>query len=97
MKGYIDSVEQEGGRIATGGVGQGWMVKPTVLVDMLLDSKPVLEEIFGPVVVIHPFDTEDEVVQLANGTPYGLDACCSLRTSTVPIVCRPDSTSVRSG
>ena len=74
VKGYIDSVEQEGGRIATGGVGQGWMVKPTVLVDMPLDSKQVLEEIFGPVVVIHPFDTEDEVVQLANGTPYGLDA-----------------------
>jgi aminomuconate-semialdehyde/2-hydroxymuconate-6-semialdehyde dehydrogenase len=74
VKGYIDSVEQEGGRIATGGVGQGWMAKPTVLVDMPLDSKQVLEEIFGPVVVIHPFDTEDEVVQLANGTPYGLDA-----------------------
>lgn len=41
---------------------------------MPLDSRQVLEEIFGPVVVIHPFDTEDEVVALANGTPYGLDA-----------------------
>ena len=74
VKGYIDTVRSEGGRIATGGVGEGWVVKPTVLVDMPLDSTQVLEEIFGPVVVIHPFDTEDEVVALANGTPYGLDA-----------------------
>ena len=41
---------------------------------MPLDSKQVCEEIFGPVVVIHLFDTEKEVVELANGTPYGLDA-----------------------
>jgi aminomuconate-semialdehyde/2-hydroxymuconate-6-semialdehyde dehydrogenase len=68
------SGEEGGGRIATGGVGEGWMVKPTVLVDMPLDPKQVCEEIFAPVVVIHPFDTEKEVVELANGTPYGLDA-----------------------
>jgi len=74
VKGYIDTVEQEGGRMLTGGLGEGWVVKPTVLVDMPLDAAQVLEEIFGPVVVIHPFDTEDEVVELANGTPYGLDA-----------------------
>jgi aminomuconate-semialdehyde/2-hydroxymuconate-6-semialdehyde dehydrogenase len=74
VKGYIDSVEKEGCRIATGGVGESWVIKPTVLVDMPLDSKQVCEEIFRPVVVIHPFDTEDEVVALANGTPYGLDA-----------------------
>lgn len=58
----------------TGGVGDGWFVKPTVLVDMPLDSPHVTEEIFGPVVVIHPFDTEDEVVALANESAYGLDA-----------------------
>jgi aminomuconate-semialdehyde/2-hydroxymuconate-6-semialdehyde dehydrogenase len=74
VKGYIDTVEQYGGRILTGGVGEGWQVKPTVLVDMPLDSPHVTEEIFGPVVVIHPFDTEDEVVALANESDYGLDA-----------------------
>lgn len=74
VKGYLDTVEAEGGRIATGGLGEGWVVRPTVLVDMPLDSTQVREEIFGPVVVVHPFDTEDEVVALANGTPYGLDA-----------------------
>ena len=88
VKGYIDSVEQESGRIVTGGVGEGWMVKPTVLVDMPLDSRQVREEIFGPVVVIHPFNTEDEVVALANGTPYALTPSCSPRTSTVLTGCQ---------
>ncbi len=74
VKGYVDTVHEAGGRILTGGVGEGWFVKPTILVDMPLDSPHVREEIFGPVVVVHPFDTEDEVVALANGTPYGLDA-----------------------
>ena len=74
VKGYIDTVGQWGGRILSGGVGEGWQVKPTVLVDMPLDSPHVTEEIFGPVVVIHPFDTEDEVIALANESDYGLDA-----------------------
>ncbi len=74
VKGYVDTVEQAGGRMLTGGVGDGWFVRPTVLVDMPLDSPHVREEIFGPVVVVHPFDTEDEAVALANDSPYGLDA-----------------------
>jgi aminomuconate-semialdehyde/2-hydroxymuconate-6-semialdehyde dehydrogenase len=74
VKHYVDTVEEAGGRMVTGGVGDGWFVKPTVLVGMPLDSPHVCEEIFGPVVVIHPFDTEDEVVALANDTEYGLDA-----------------------
>lgn len=74
VKGYIDTVEEAGGRMLTGGVGDGWFVKPTVLVDMPLDSPHVCEEIFGPVAVVHPFDTEDEVVELSNSSDYGLDA-----------------------
>ncbi|MFN8193273.1 MAG: aldehyde dehydrogenase [Nocardioidaceae bacterium] len=74
VKGYIDSVESVGGRMLTGGLGDGWFVKPTILVDMPADSPHVCEEIFGPVVVVTPFDTEDEVVRLANDTDYGLDA-----------------------
>lgn len=74
VKGYVDTVEAVGGRMVTGGVGEGWLVKPTVLVDMPPDSPHVCEEIFGPVVVIHPFDTEDEVIASANDTEYGLDA-----------------------
>ncbi|MCW2763324.1 MAG: aldehyde dehydrogenase [Marmoricola sp.] len=74
VKSYIDTVAQYGGRILSGGVGEGWQVKPTILVDMPLDSPHVTEEIFGPVVVIHPFDSEDEVIALANESDYGLDA-----------------------
>jgi len=74
VKGYIDTVAAEGGRMVSGGLGDGWSIKPTVLVDMPPDSPHVREEIFGPVVVIQVFDTEEEVVQLANGTQYGLDA-----------------------
>ncbi|MFN8191944.1 MAG: aldehyde dehydrogenase [Nocardioidaceae bacterium] len=74
VKGYIDTVEAVGGRMLTGGLGDGWFVKPTVLVDMPADSPHVCEEIFGPVVVVIPFDTEDEVIGLANDTAYGLDA-----------------------
>jgi aminomuconate-semialdehyde/2-hydroxymuconate-6-semialdehyde dehydrogenase len=74
VKGYIDTVESEGGRMVTGGLGDGWFVKPTVLVDMPPTSRHVCEEIFGPVVVITPFDSEDEVVALANDSEYGLDA-----------------------
>jgi aminomuconate-semialdehyde/2-hydroxymuconate-6-semialdehyde dehydrogenase len=74
VKGYIDTVESEGGRMVTGGLGDGWFVRPTVLVDMPPTSRHVCEEIFGPVVVITPFDSEDEVVALANDSEYGLDA-----------------------
>jgi len=74
VKGYVDTVEEAGGRMVTGGIGDGWFVKPTILVDMPLDSPHVCEEIFGPVVVVHPFDTEDDVVALANDSEYGLDA-----------------------
>ena len=74
VKGYVDTAEEVGGRILTGGVGDGWSIKPTVLVDMPADSPHLCEEIFGPVAIVQPFDTEDEAVALANDTPYGLDA-----------------------
>ncbi|WP_324788438.1 aldehyde dehydrogenase [Streptomyces sp. H51] len=74
VRGYVESVDEQGGKMLTGGLGDGWVVKPTVLVDLPLDSRHVCEEIFGPVVVVHPFDTEAEAVHLANDTPYGLNA-----------------------
>lgn len=74
VKGYVDTAEEVGGRILTGGIGEGWSIRPTVLVDMPADSPHLCEEIFGPVAIVEPFDTEDEAVALANDTPYGLDA-----------------------
>jgi aminomuconate-semialdehyde/2-hydroxymuconate-6-semialdehyde dehydrogenase len=74
VRSYVDGVESEGGRVLTGGLGDGWFVKPTVVVDAPRTARVCREEIFGPVVVIHPFDSEDEAVAEANSTPYGLNA-----------------------
>ena len=62
-----------GGRPTDGGLG-GYFYEPTVLVDVDNDMRVVREEIFGPVAAIMPFDTEEEVVRLANDTEYGLAA-----------------------
>ncbi|MCW5580532.1 MAG: aldehyde dehydrogenase family protein [Luteimonas sp.] len=75
--GYIRSGFDEGARAVAGGAageGEGYFVKPTVLVDTRDDMKVVREEIFGPVVVAMPYDDLDEVARRANDTPYGLGA-----------------------
>ncbi|WP_028652200.1 aldehyde dehydrogenase [Nocardioides halotolerans] len=74
VSGYLDEVGAGTGRMLTGGAGEGWFVHPTVVVDAPLDSRIVCEEVFGPVVTLHPFDTEEEAVRLANDSPYGLNA-----------------------
>jgi aminomuconate-semialdehyde/2-hydroxymuconate-6-semialdehyde dehydrogenase len=74
VRSYVESVEEEGGKLLTGGVGEGWVVRPTVITGLAPMARHCQEEIFGPVVVVQPFDTEDEAVALANGTPYGLNA-----------------------
>lgn len=74
VKSYVDSVESEGGRVLTGGVSEGLFVKPTIIVDLPYTATQYCQEIFGPVVVVNVFDTEDEVVALANDTRYGLNA-----------------------
>lgn len=72
---YLDTVSNYGGTVLTGGdAGEGLFVNPTILTDLGTDTPHYKEEIFGPVVVVTPFDTEDEAEQLANGTPYGLNA-----------------------
>ncbi|MGQ0572967.1 MAG: aldehyde dehydrogenase [Pseudonocardia sp.] len=67
-------VEEPGGKVLTGGLGDGWTVRPTVVVDAPPDAPIVREEVFGPVVTVAPFDTEAEAVGLANDSPYGLNA-----------------------
>ncbi len=74
VSGYLDRAALGGGRIVTGGVGDGWGVLPTIIADTAPDARVVKEEIFGPVVVATPFDTEQEAVALANDTRYGLNA-----------------------
>ncbi|WOX14530.1 aldehyde dehydrogenase family protein [Streptomyces sp. N50] len=73
---YVDLARKEGARIVCGGerldLDGGYYYKPTVIADLANDSRVVQEEIFGPVLTVQPFDTEDEAVALANSTPYGL-------------------------
>lgn len=76
---YVDLGRDEGARVLTGGRATdgglgGYFYEPTVLVDVTNDMRVVREEIFGPVAAIMPFDTEEEVVRLANDTEYGLAA-----------------------
>ncbi|WP_216897929.1 aldehyde dehydrogenase [Nocardia alni] len=79
VAGYVDLGRDEGARVLTGGKAGdgglgGYFYEPTVLVDVDNDMRVVREEIFGPVVAIMPFETEDEVLRLANDTDYGLAA-----------------------
>ncbi|MDX3457048.1 aldehyde dehydrogenase family protein [Streptomyces sp. ME02-8801-2C] len=73
---YVALARKEGARIVCGGerldLDGGYYYKPTVIADLTNDSRVVQEEIFGPVLTVQPFDSEDEAVQLANSTPYGL-------------------------
>ena len=68
----------EGARLVVGGLGRpegvnrGYFVRPTVFADVSNDMTIAREEIFGPVLSIIPFETEDEAVNVANDTPYGL-------------------------
>ncbi len=71
---YLGTEALGGGRILTGGLGEGWSVKPTIVTDAPGDARVVKEEIFGPVTVATVFDTEDEAIAMANDTRYGLNA-----------------------
>ncbi|MGP4029391.1 aldehyde dehydrogenase [Actinomadura sp. 3N407] len=72
---HLDAVPGDGGKIATGGAGaEGLFVRPTIVVDAPPTARVCREEIFGPVAVVTPFDTEGEAVAAANDTPYGLNA-----------------------
>jgi aminomuconate-semialdehyde/2-hydroxymuconate-6-semialdehyde dehydrogenase len=74
VSGYLDTVAQDGGRIVTGGLGDGWSVKPTIILDAPPNARVCREEIFGPVCVVQKFETEADVVHAANDTRYGLNA-----------------------
>ncbi len=79
---YIKLAQEEGGKILCGGNevnpggknSQGYFIAPTVIEGLSHDCRTNMEEIFGPVVTIMPFDTEEEVLNFANSTQYGLAA-----------------------
>ncbi|NIM01122.1 MAG: aldehyde dehydrogenase family protein [Acidobacteria bacterium] len=83
VMGYIDLAKEEGGTILAGGstpsglpdrCREGFFIEPTVVTGLPHDCRVNREEIFGPVTSIMPFDAEDEVIEWANETDYGLSA-----------------------
>ena len=74
---YIEAGKAEGAELFYGGVpveGPGFFVQPTIFANCRNDMRIVQEEIFGPVLVTAPFDDEEEVLALANDSPFGLAA-----------------------
>ncbi len=78
---YVRIAKEEGAVCRLGGApaqrpecGSGWFVEPTIFTGVKPDMRIAQEEVFGPVLSIIPFDTEDEAVRIANGTVYGLAA-----------------------
>ena len=85
---YIELAKQEGGNIVCGGdivkpkgLENGWYISPTVIENLSFDCRCNQEEIFGPVVTLTPFDTEEEALMMANSTTYGL--ACSVWTENL--------------
>lgn len=85
---YIELAKQEGGSILTGGTSlkiedheNGWFIAPTIIENLAYDCRCNTEEIFGPVVSIMPFDSADEVLEMANSTDYGL--ACTIWTQDI--------------
>ena len=78
---YIQIAKDEGATVATGGrradraeCGEGWFVEPTIFTGVRNDMRIAREEVFGPVLAVVTFDSDDEAVALANDTAYGLAA-----------------------
>lgn len=78
---YFEVAKGEGARAVAGGepfddprFGTGWYVPPTVYLDVKPEMRIAREEVFGPVLVVLPFETEDDAIRIANDTDYGLAA-----------------------
>ena len=80
VQSLIQAGIDEGARLVAGGTGRpeglnrGWFARPTVFADATPDMTIMREEIFGPVLAMMPFDDEDQAIEMANDTPYGLAA-----------------------
>ncbi|QVY62455.1 aldehyde dehydrogenase family protein [Cytobacillus gottheilii] len=81
IQSFIDLAKQDGIRIATGGKRElvekcesGYFLQPTILDNVPASHHLAQEEIFGPVLTVTTFETEEEAIEIANGTPYGLVA-----------------------
>ncbi|MFP3888135.1 aldehyde dehydrogenase family protein [Priestia filamentosa] len=71
---WIEQAVKAGANIVTGGNRKGTLLEPTILVNVNQDMKVVCEETFAPIVSVIPFDTEEEVIAMANDSKFGLQA-----------------------
>ncbi len=80
VAGYVERARGYGAKVVVGGrapdgeLAKGAYYEPTLVIDVAQDSEIVQQELFGPVLVVLPFDTDDEGIALANDTPFGLAA-----------------------
>jgi len=84
VEGYIKTGQEEGAKVAIGGgrpagIDKGWFVEPTVFVDVDNNMRIAQEEIFGPVLAVIPYDGDEQAVEIANDSSYGL--CGSVWTA----------------
>ncbi len=75
--GMIRDAEEDGGKVILGGkrpehLDKGWFVEPTLIVDVDPDSRIAQQEVFGPVLVVIPYEDDDDAVRIANNSVYGL-------------------------
>jgi acyl-CoA reductase-like NAD-dependent aldehyde dehydrogenase len=71
---WIEEARTDGAEILTGGTLAGEHLRPTVIANASPEAKVSCQEIFGPVCTVSPYDSLDEAIALANGTPFGLQA-----------------------
>jgi acyl-CoA reductase-like NAD-dependent aldehyde dehydrogenase len=71
---WIEEARSRGARILTGGEVEDELIRPTVIADAAPDLNVSCEEVFGPVCTLNAYDDLDDAIELANGTPFGLQA-----------------------
>lgn len=86
VRSFLEGAEKEGAKLIHGGrifseLGSGWYVEPSIFDDVTPESRLFQEEVFGPIMAVSTFETEDEAIALANNSSYGLAA--SVYTSDV--------------
>jgi len=78
IESYVEQARRDGGQVVVGGerleLDGGYYYKPTIITGLPNEASAVQEEVFGPVLTVQAFDTEEEAIRLANSTRYGLAA-----------------------